>query len=210
MSNYDYLTGNSLSRVHLSLIALNLVGKRTDDKSEFELLSLDCFNQALYELLYAATCTGIEEYLQIRLSEEVFFDDASTKRYIKEYNKNVKLAKWKIPRLLFPLNEMDRETIACTLFEKQVYHRLDIMQKYFAKISQIDIAKCKNWTEVEKIIHNRHLILHHGSRTKCGDKLKITPYMVTNAYNTAKDFIDELEALFVQNGKNSIIEYPDE
>ena len=65
MEKFDYISSNYLNRISLCLTALNRV-------SSEELLSLDVFSAPLYELIYAATVIGVEEYLQHRLINEVF------------------------------------------------------------------------------------------------------------------------------------------
>jgi hypothetical protein len=55
MEKFDYISSNYLNRISLCLTALNRV-------SSEELLSLDVFSAPLYELIYAATVTGVEEY----------------------------------------------------------------------------------------------------------------------------------------------------
>ena len=78
-NNFNYCVDNYLSRVELSLTALNRV-------SNEELLSMSLFNNALYELLYIATIGGVEEYLYHRLYHEVFDNEDNMLRYIKKYN----------------------------------------------------------------------------------------------------------------------------
>ena len=81
-NKFDYTSGNYLNRVFLSLLALNRVDKD-------QLLAIDVCSEALYELLYAATVTGIEEYLQERLINEVFASEESKKKYVKtDYDKS--------------------------------------------------------------------------------------------------------------------------
>ena len=58
-NEFDYISSNYLNRIDLSLLALNRVGND-------ELLAFGVFSEPLYELIYAATITGIEEYLHHR------------------------------------------------------------------------------------------------------------------------------------------------
>ena len=75
-TEFDYISDNFLNRARLGLLALNRV-------SEGELLSMEPFSTPLYELLYIATVTGVEEYLYHRLAKEVFENEDSIQTYIK-------------------------------------------------------------------------------------------------------------------------------
>ena len=214
-NKFDYTSGNYLTRVHFSLIALN----RVDND---ELLAIDVFSNALYELLYAATVTGIEEYLQERLINEVFASEESKKKYVKTFNhkfhyrsknqrkNNKEESNKEEKREIFYLEEDDEEGIRYSLFNKQVYHRLDIICDYFTNISNFDVTQCPSWEAMKKIIERRHLIIHHGSRDVNGNRIKLMPYEVNQAYDLANKFIEEVEAAFVKSGGNPLIINPEE
>ena len=98
-NKFDYTSGNYLNRVFLSLLALNRVDKD-------QLLAIDVCSEALYELLYAATVTGIEEYLQERLINEVFISDENKKKYVKTFNHNFHRKSTNQRKNLFPLKTL--------------------------------------------------------------------------------------------------------
>ena len=197
-NKFDFTSGNYLNRVFLSLLALNRVDKD-------ELLAIDVFSKALYELLYAATVTGIEEYLQERLINEVFASEESKKKYVETFNHNFRRKSTNQQKTLFPLKEDDEEGIRDSLFNKQVYHRLDIICNYFTKISNFDVTQCPSWEPMKKVIERRHIIIHHGSRDVNGNRIKLNPYEVTQAHELANKFINEVEAAFVKAGGNPLI-----
>ena len=197
MDKFDYISSNYLNRVSLCLTALNNVSNK-------ELLALEVFSAPLYELIYAATVTGVEEYLQHRLINEVFASIENTRKYVKVYNHKKKL------KNNYQLNEEDKESIYNSLYNKQVYHQLDIVCEYFTHISDFDVSLCPSWESIKPIIKKRHLIIHHGGRDASQKTMKIKPYDVTQAYELARKFINEVEAAFVKTGKKPLIVNPDE
>ena len=56
MIGYDYISGNFLNSLELAVLGLHYI-------PEGELLSIPGFNTAIYNLVYAAAVTGVEEYL---------------------------------------------------------------------------------------------------------------------------------------------------
>jgi hypothetical protein len=58
---------------------------------------------------------------------------------------------------------------------------------------------------MKKVIERRHIIIHHGSRDVNGNRIKLTPYEVTQAHELANKFINEVEAAFVKAGGNPLI-----
>ena len=89
------------------------------------------------------------------------------------------------------VKEDDEEGIRDSLFNKQVYHRLDIICNYFTKISNFDVTQCPSWEPMKKVIERRHIIIHHGSRDVNGNRIKLAPYEVTQAHELANKFINE-------------------
>lgn len=204
-NNFNYCVDNYLSRVELSLTALNRV-------SNEELLSMSLFNNALYELLYIATIGGVEEYLYHRLYHEVFDNEDNMLRYIKKYNDyrgRKKANKYQL-KCIPPYSDEDIDAIKESIAVHQTYHNLNIVRSYFEAISNFDVNDCPSWDKLEQIINNRHLIVHHGARSNDGDKLVIKPYDVTQAYELAKKFILEVENAFIKIGKDRLIVRPDE
>ena len=101
----DYITDNFLNRARLGLLGLNRV-------SEGELLSMEPFSTPLYELVYIAAVTGVEEYLYHRLSKEVFENEGSIQKYIDIYNIFLEDEKnLSSPSTLYP-SQIGYETIA--------------------------------------------------------------------------------------------------
>ena len=178
-NEFDYISSNYLNRINLSLLALNRVGND-------ELLAFGVFSEPLYELIYAATITGIEEYLHHRLRTEVFSSKEATSKYVKNYN-HLKRIKDVDKRL----KEDDKDGIENSLFNKQVYHQLDIICQYFINISGINVAECPSWNLMKPIIQNRHTIIHHGARDKDDKRIELIPYDVTKAVELARNFINE-------------------
>lgn len=192
-NEFDYISSNYLNRIDLSLLALNRVGND-------ELLAFGVFSEPLYELIYAATITGIEEYLHHRLRTEVFSSKEATSKYVKNYN-HLKRIKDVDKRL----KEDDKDGIENSLFNKQVYHQLDIICQYFISISGINVAECPSWNLMKPIIQNRHTIIHHGARDKDDKRIELIPYDVTKAVELARNFINEVEAAFVKADKQPLI-----
>lgn len=196
-NEFDYTSSNYLNRVFFSLTALNRISKD-------ELLAIKVFNDALYELLYAATVTGVEEYLQYRLTHEVFASKEAICKYVKTYNYKKK------KRIEHHLKEDDEEGIKDSLYNKHVYHQLDIICDYFTKVSNFDVNQCPSWEQMKLIIAKRHAIVHHATRDANNNKIELTPNNVTQAYELARKFINEVEAAFIKAGKEPLIINPDE
>lgn len=197
-NEFDYITGNFLKSVYFSLLALDRVDKK-------ELLAIAPFSKALYELLYAATVTGIEEYLQHRLTHEVLVSQDTKKKFVKLYNRNKRIKNSNIK-----LSADNEDDIRESLYIKLVYHQLDMLCKYFKDVSNIDITQCSCWEDMKQIIKNRNTIIHHGGRTIDNQEIPITSYEVNQAYRLASQFIDEVEDMFVKAGKDPLIISPDE
>ena len=188
----DYISNSYLNRIDFSLYALRV--------NNDVLLSIPMFSQPLYELIYAATITGIEEYLHHRLRTEVFSSKEATSKYVKVYN-HLKRIKDNDKKL----KENDKDGIENSLFNKQVYHQLDIICQYFINISGINVAECPSWNLMKPIIQNRHTIIHHGARDKDDKRIELIPYDVTKAVELARNFINEVEAAFVKADKQPLI-----
>ena len=160
-----YIGDAYLSRVELALTGLDYL----DNTNTPELLSIDAFNRPIYELLYAAIVTGVEDYLQNRLHLEVFRSQKSLFRYVGKYNdlieKDRKDSSRKIHLNGYPPSEEDMEIIEDSLFNRQVYHRLDRVKKYLEAITRLKIDSAVNWKGLAEIIQMRHTIIHHGGKT---------------------------------------------
>lgn len=204
MKEYDYISENFLNRVSLAMLGLTHISKG-------ELLSLSPFHSALFELVYAAAVTGVEEYLKYRLYKEVFSSEKSGRSYVSKYNEHNKNPKRKI-HVKFPLNEEDREIIEDSIQTKQICHRIDQIFDIFDYISGTDFKdnECDSAKDIYTIVNTRHLILHNGGRNNMGDRIKFSAYDVNQAVETARKFIGEVEARFVSLGKERIIVEPTE
>lgn len=95
---------------------------------------------------------------------------------------------------------------------KQVCHRLDLILEYFDTISGTDFRanKCMSQCLLVTIINNRHSILHNGGKNNKGERIDLKLSDVNNAIEIARRFINEVEARFVNIGKERIIIDPTE
>jgi len=74
-----------INRVELALIGLDYLDDLKNGHSP-ELLSMESFNRPLYELLYAAIVTGVEDYLRTRLKKDVVESEDAMRKYLRRYN----------------------------------------------------------------------------------------------------------------------------
>ena len=201
MIGYDYISGNFLNSLELAVLGLHYI-------PEGELLSIPGFNTAIYNLVYAAAVTGVEEYLKCRLYKEVFSSETCGKNYVNTYNKKHKNNRLDVK---FPLREADQNAIAETLM-RQIYHRIDLMFKYFDAISKTDFKNnpCDFVQELKEIIEKRHLIIHNGGRDNSGNKIDVTLSEINKAIKIAREFIYQVEARFIHKGSERIIIDPTE
>lgn len=103
MKGYNYIIDNFLNRLSLATLGLTYISRQ-------ELLSIPAFSSALYELVYAAAVTGVEEYLKYRLYKEVFFSNECIRKYVIKYNRYQRNKKLKL-HISFPLSLEDKEII---------------------------------------------------------------------------------------------------
>lgn len=193
----DFKCGNTyLSRYSLSFIGLRTLG-------ENELLAIDVFAKPLLELLYIGMVTGLEVYLQDRLSKEVFSSDEKVDIYVKEYNKRNKRRTIKVST---PLNDEDHRTVEDTVQNKQVCHRIPMMMDYFKKISGFNSKNCRSADSIGDIIKIRHALVHRGGKLENGEMVHIGYADVENTRQTIYDFILEVETEFQRLGSDWLFE----
>ena len=63
---------------------------------------------------------------------------------------------------------------------------------------------------MKPIIQNRHTIIHHGAKDKNDNRINLTLNDVTKAVELARNFINEVETVFVKAGKQPLIINPEE
>ena len=200
-----YIGDAYLSRVELALTGLDYL----DNTNTPELLSIDAFNRPIYELLYAAIVTGVEDYLQNRLHLEVFRSQKSLFRYVGKYNDLNKKSPRKIQLNGYPPSEEDIEVIEDSLYNRQVYHRLKIIKQYLEAITHLKLDSAANWEGLAKIIELRHTIIHHGGKTESKERISLSSYDVHQALKAAQSFIHDLEDYFQKNGLGYMYDIPE-
>lgn len=207
--NLIYIGDAYLSRVKIALIGLDYLDG-TKHKQNPELLALDAFNHSLYELLYAAIVTGVEDYLHSRLKKDVLQSEDSMRRYLKQYNHNHRDKKLK--QISFPedtpLSDEIREQLLDSL-EIQIYHRIGMIATYIEAVTSVKLPKDDMWNQMCNIIQNRHVIIHNGGRLPNGERIEITPYLVHQALSVTEEFIQQAESLFLQNGNGLLYDIPE-
>ena len=201
MIEYDYISENFLNSIERAVLGLTYI-------SDKELLSIPVFNTAIYNLVYAAAITGAEEYLSCRLYKETFSSDTCGKRYVHIYNARHRNNKLNVE---FPLSKEHQKDIEETLM-RQIYHRIDLIFDYFDAISRTDFKKkpCDFVEEIKNMVQKRHIIVHNGGRDSSGNKIDVTLYEINRAIKIVRTFINQVEARFVQMGRDPIIIDPTE
>lgn len=206
----EYIGEAYLSRVKLALIGLDYLDSHKDDQSK-ELLAIEPFSRPLYELLYAAIVTGVEDYLRIRLKHEVTKSEDRMRKYLNQYNYNYRR---KRDRQISSskesvLSNETKERLLDTL-DSHVYHRLDLVAHYFEAVAGVNLPKDTLWNQMLDIIHTRHIIIHEGGKLPCGNRIELTPYAVHKALEAAERFIQQAEDLFYEKGNGYLYDIPSE
>lgn len=207
--NLFYIGEAYLNRVKLALIGLDyLDGTKHDQTSE--LLAIEPFNRPLYELLYAAIVTGVEDYLRSRLKRDVLQSEDSMRRYLKKYNYNFRRKKDK--QISFPedtpLSEEIREQLLDSL-DHHVYHRIDMVADYLEAVTSVKLPEDDLWNQMRDIIQIRHVIIHDGGRFPNGERIELTPFHVHQALSISEQFIQQAEILFLQRGNGLLYDVPE-
>lgn len=194
--------GNTyLSKIKLAHIALTTIDND-------QLLAMDPFNTALFELLYVGALSGVEVYMQDRLRTEVMSSETNMKKYIKAYNWMNRRKERKIDASNGITKEV-KEKVEDSLDHHQIYHNIGCMFDYLNRISDFDKTKCSCICEMNEIIKNRNAIIHNNSiRDK--NKLIISPRQVGEACMICEKFIEEIELEFQSKHCVSLIDlHPD-
>ena len=208
--NLIYIGDAYLSRVKLALLGLDYFDGTERERAP-ELLAIEPFNRPLYELLYAAIVTGVEDYLQSRLKKDVLVSEDAMRKYLKKYNYTYRRKKDK--QIAYsedtPLTEEIREKIIESL-ELHVYHRIDMVADYLEAVTSIKIPEDELWNQMHDIIQTRHVIIHEGGRFPNGERIALTPSHVHQALNVSERFIEQTENLFFQKGNGFIYDIPED
>ena len=205
-----YIGEAYLNRVKLALIGLDYLDG--DMKAESaELLSIEPFNRPLYELLYAAIVTGVEDYLRTRLKHDVLKSEERMRLYLHRYNYYYR--KKRERQIQFskdePLTPDIQERLLETL-DNHVYHRIDIINGYFEAVASVKLPEDDLWQKLFAIIQTRHIIIHEGGKRPNGKRIELTPYDVHQALNVAEHFVLQAERLFYQKGNEYLYDIPGE
>ena len=207
--NLIYIGEAYLNRVKLALTGLDYLDGMKNEKSP-ELLAFEPFNRPLYELLYAAIVTGVEDYLRTRLKKEVSKSEESILSYLVKYNK---INDGDEKRMIsfqdgMPLSAELKDKVLETL-EHHVYHKIDLIAAFFSAITPVRFPNDRLWKQMKGIIKMRHIIIHEGGKMPDGKHIEITPLLVHQALDISERFIQRIENTFYQNGYGFLYDIPD-
>ena len=208
--NLIYIGEAYLNKVELALIGLDYLDCTKNDDSP-ELLAFESFNRPIYELLYAAIVTGVEDYLRTRLKREVSRSEESILSYLEEYNKKNSKNESKIIYVQkgMPLSAKLKDRILETL-DHHVYHRIDLIADFITATTSVRFLRDKLWSQMKGIIKTRNIIIHEGGMKSAGNRIEITPYLVHQALDISEQFIQRIENTLYQHGYDFLYDIPDD
>ena len=203
MSN---VTGLYLGRVEICLELL----RKTND------IALQCTSKPLYELLLVGAIAGVESYLHARLRKEVCTSFAKCQAYVISYlshngNKRDKDILLKIAlksikdSSINALPEGKDKDIIIETMNRHIYHNIKtISDNYFEPVCGLNLTKCRNAEAFNKLVDQRHRVVHDGGRVNQLDYVDLNIYDVCKAFKTAEAFIEEIETWFSKNGSTPL------
>lgn len=205
-----------IGKAYINKVELALLGLDRLSHGE-ELLSFDPFNLPLYELLYAAIVTGIEDYLRDTLKRIVLESEERIHLYAQAYhkrNRNRRDKNGKGQKIIVsegqPITNEIVDIILDTLDNRHIYHNIEMINGYFKAVIDIGLPEDELLIRINDIIKTRHIIIHQGGNLPNGEHVKMSSYMVHQALETAKTFIRQTEDYLEEKGFGRLYDVPDE
>lgn len=182
-------------------------------KSDDSLIQLYTFSKPLYELMFVGAVAGVESYLHARLRKEVFSSVSNCQAYVLSYLKhgNIKdsvlksaLQSIRNSSINFLPEGRDKELIIDTL-NRHAYHNLKAISiKYYVPVCGLNLETCRNAKSFSEIVEMRHKVVHDGGRVNQSEFVDLTILGVCQAYETAINFIEEVECQFQEKGSTPL------